>query len=313
MVAGQLDSAHDIGATSPAAAASVGRDCPACQIAEMFSVMGIFSLGFRTEGEGAAFADKRARLAVGKAIDWQALIKNAHDDAAILPPTTNITSLIFEDTPSVARNAQLLREAGVKDEDNVFVFDPARAKQLWAASGHKEGEKHSITYNEYTTQPVTKQFIAIASELKKNLNIEVEVNKATDINVYYNAIGYLGGQKHQNFPSMALYVTTVSPTNAGAINYLKPGRQLNLPEINNPRINLLADEIAKGVPLAQEKSISREVWVIEQRDEIKRLTLPAGARYIVYGPRLRNAYQQSRGGEAFHQGGHLVELIWLDR
>ncbi len=313
LIAGQVDSAHDIGATTPTAALNFGRDCPSCQIAEMFSVVGIFSMGFRTEGDGAPFTDIRARLAIAKAIDWQSLIKNVHDEAAILPPTTNIVSLIFDDTPTVARNIQTLRDAGVKDEDNLFIFDPARARQLWAASGHKEGERHSIVYNEYTTQPVTKQFIAIASELKKNLNIEVEVGKVSDINIYYTAIGYLGGQKHQNFPSMALYITTVSPTNAGAILFLKPGRQLNLAEINNPKILALADEMAKGVPLEREKAISREVWLIEQRDEIKRLTLPSGARYIAYGPRLRNAYQQSRGGEAFHQGGHLVEVIWLDR
>ncbi len=312
LITGQVDSAQAIGVDTPTGAINFGRDCPSCQIIEMFTALGVFSIGFKTEGDGAPFANPKARLAVAKAIDWASILQNVHDGAAAMIPATNVSGLIFDDLPTLPVYQKKIRDGGVKDEDNPFVFDAALAKKLWAESGHKEGEKHSIIYNEYSTL-VTRQIIAVAGELKKVLNIDVEVNKAPDINVYYSAIGFLGGQKHQNFPSMAMYFNNVLPTNAGSIASIVPPEQRNFPEFNNPRINALAAEIVRGVPLEREKAISTEVFIIEHSTDLRRLVLPSGARFITYGPRLRNAYQQSRGGEAFHQGGHLAEVIWLAR
>ncbi len=312
LITGQVDSAQSIGVDTPTGAINFGRDCPTCQIVEMFTALGVFSIGFKTEGEGAPFANPKARLAAAKAIDWNVILLGVHDGAAAIIPATNVSGLIFDELPTLSIYQQAIRAGGVKDEDNPFVFDAAIAKRLWAESGHKEGEKHSIIYNEYSPV-ITKQIIAVADQLKKNIGIDVEVNKATDINIYYSALGFLGGQKHQNFPSMIMYFNNVLPTNAGTIVDLRPGQQRNFAEFNNPRIIALGEEIGKGVPLEREKAISREVFIIEHSTDLRRLVLPSGARFITYSGRLRNAYQQSRGGEAFHQGGHIAEVIWLDR
>ena len=112
---------------------------------------------------------------------------------------------------------------------------------------------------------------------------------------------------------MAMYFNNILPTNAGSLATLTPGHQQNFAEFNNARITELAAEAGTGVSLEREKEIGREVWLIEQTSDFRRLALPNAARFITYGGDVRNMYQQSRGGECCHQGGHLLEVVWLDR
>lgn len=305
MTTGQLDSAQTVGISTPADAVNFGRQCSACQITELFNAKGIFSLGLRTEGANAPFADKRARLAIAKAIDWQTMINNIHGGAATLAPPTVVTGLLYDEPPGVAKIA----EGFANRDDNPWIFDAAKAKELWAASGHRAGEKHTLIYNEYSPT-ITNQMLAVKGDLEKNLGIEVTLNKVSDINVFYAAIGYNPGQQHQTFESMALFFNQILPNPALDLQTLTPGNQANLMEYNIPRINDLVAEASRGVTREKLAEISREVWNIEKA-EAKRFVLPTEARYVVYSGRLRNAYQQSGGGEAFHQGGHLVEVIWL--
>ncbi|MCH8284361.1 MAG: ABC transporter substrate-binding protein [Chloroflexi bacterium] len=311
MITGQVDAALTIGVSTPSSAINFGRDCQACQIVEMFSAQGIFALGWRTEGPGAPFADKNARLAIAKAIDWNQLIINVHEGAAALQPPTASAGLIFDVTATVANTAQFLRDAGVPDEENPYVFDADLAKQLWAQSGHSPGEDHEIIYNEYSAI-VTNQTIAIAGELEKNLDINVDVNKVPDIQIYYSAVGFLGGTEHQQFPSMAMYFNNVVPTTAGSLATMVGDEQRNFAEFDNADINALVEEISAGVSLAREKEIATEVFLIELRDELRRIVYPSAARFIIFGGTVRNFYNQSKGGECCHQGGNLLELIWLD-
>jgi uncharacterized protein YydD (DUF2326 family) len=152
--------------------------------------------------------------------------------------------------------------------------------------------------------------LAVKGDLEKNLGIEVTLTKVADINQFYAAIGYNPGQQHQNFESMALFFNQILANPALDLQTLTPGNQANLMEYNIARINQLAAEAARGVTLAKLSEIAKEVWTIE-KNEAKRFVLPTEARYVIYSGRLRNAYQQSVGGEAFHQGGHLTEVIWL--
>jgi peptide/nickel transport system substrate-binding protein len=305
MIGGQLDSAQTVGVTTPADAVNFGRQCTACQITELFNAKGIFSLGLKTEGANAPFDDKRARIAVAKAIDWQGIIDRIHGGAGVLAPPTVVTNLIYDTPPSVA----LIAEGFPNRDENPWIFDPAKAKELWAAAGKKPGEKHTIIYNEYSAT-ITNQMLAVKGDLEKNLGIEVTLTKVADINQFYAAIGYNPGQQHQNFESMALFFNQILANPALDLQTLTPGNQANLMEYNIARINQLAAEAARGVTLAKLSEIAKEVWTIE-KNEAKRFVLPTEARYVIYSGRLRNAYQQSVGGEAFHQGGHLTEVIWL--
>ncbi len=304
MITGQIDSALGVGIVTPADAINFGRQCTSCQIAEMFSAKSIYGLGFKTEGPNAAFVDIRSRIAIGKAIDWQNIINNVYAGAGRLVPNTAATGILYDDNPSIAK----FSEGIASDDGNPWVFNPTKAKELWIASGHKAGETINLIFNPYTGLPNT--VLAMVGDIEKNLGISIKVNQVSDINVYYAAVGFNPGQTHQNFDGLTVYNAQYRPTLALELAGMQKGNQLNFQEYDNPRIDELAAEAARGVTPERTRQIALEVWGIEKK-ELKRFPLPEAARYIVYSGRLRNAYQQNGGGEAFHLGGHIAEVVWL--
>ncbi|MBM4405393.1 MAG: ABC transporter substrate-binding protein [Chloroflexi bacterium] len=304
LITGQVDSALSIGLVTPADAVNFGRQCQSCQIVEMFSAKSIYGLGFKTDGAGAAFADIRSRIAIGKAVDWQGIINNVFTGAGRLVPNTVSTGIMYDENPALAKFA----EGFANDDENPWVFNPAKAKELWVASGRRLGETVNLIFNPYTNLPNT--VLAVVGDIEKNLGISIKVNQVSDINVYYAAVGYNPGQPHQNFDGLTVYFTQPLATAAQDLVTLTRSNAANFMEYNNARIDDLAAEAARGVTDERMRQIALEVWSLEKK-ELKRLPLPEPARYITYSGRLRNSYQQSAGGEAFHQGGHLAEVIWL--
>jgi ABC-type transport system substrate-binding protein len=312
---GALHSHQSIGVNTPSDARRFAGDCPTCQIAQVYSAQGVFGVGFKTEGAGAPFADPRARLAFAKAIDWKTLIQNRYEGAAILAPAANATAMVFDQLPTLDTYVKFLKDNGISDDENPYVFNPTLAKQLWAASGHKPGETISMLYTPLYGGTIAPDFQAIAGLVSQNLGIEVKLDPKADFPSYYSAVGYQGGQPHQQFSGLSLYFNTLYPDNAQSIfNQFTPGQQANFMEFNDPQVTALAAEIFSGVPLAREKEITKAVVLAEHKgNNFRRIVLPTPARFSTYNGAVRNMSQQSRGGECCHQGGNLVELIWLAR
>ena len=102
MITGKIDmDQQNLGVNTPSAAVNYGRLCPDCTIVESFQTWRIFSVGFKSEGEGAPFADKRARLAVAKAIDHQAMIDDVLEGAAAVLPVTGTWNTFFDEFPDL--------------------------------------------------------------------------------------------------------------------------------------------------------------------------------------------------------------------
>ena len=175
MITGQIDMHNqNLGISTPSAAVNFGRQCPDCTIVESFQPWRNFSLGFRTEGPDAPFADPKARLAIAKAVDLQGIINNVFEGAARVDPVFGAWGTFFDELPD-------LRAIGnnLPDDENPYVFDPDVAQRLWAESGHSTGEEHEIIYYQYGVAN-TNNVEAAANDLRNNLGIEVNVNRAAE-------------------------------------------------------------------------------------------------------------------------------------
>ena len=151
LITGQIDSASSIGISGPSTALNFGRQCPDCQILEYFiprntSRILIFKHRPTDRIPDAPFADRKARLAVAKAIDYEFLIDNVYEGAAIMTPISLSWSLVWDQPPS-------LEEMGLNrpDDENPFVYDADVAKQLWAEAGRSPGENHELHYFAYSS------------------------------------------------------------------------------------------------------------------------------------------------------------------
>ncbi len=304
MITGQIDMhAQNLGLSTPSAAVNFGRQCPDCTIVESFQPWRNFSVGFRTEGPDAPFADKRARLAIAKAVDLQGIIDNIFEGAAVVLPVFGAWNTFFDEIPD-------LRALGnnLPDDENPYVFDPDVAKQLWAESGHSPGEQHELIYFAYSSTNANNNE-AFANELRNNLGIEVTVNRAPDIGTYYRAIGYLA-PPHQEFPSMAQYVQgpRVSPS-AWAGNLLGAGAA-NLEDRSNPILEGLVAEWKTTTDADRIREITREFYA-EVINDFRNFGLPTPATYHVESQRTRNMYEFRLAGIQLHQGGWHIEYVWV--
>ena len=304
MITGQIDMHNrNLDLNTPSAAVNFGRQCPDCTIVESFQPWRNFSIGFRTEGPDAPFADKRARLAISKAIDLQGIIDSVFEGAAVVMPVFGAWSTFFDELPD-------LRALGnnLPDDENPYVFDPEVAQQLWADSGHSPGEQHEILYYQYSAVN-TNNVEAAANDLRQNLGIEVEVNRASDIGTYYTAIGYLV-PPHQQFPSLTLYVQgpRVSPY-VWAGNLLGAGAA-NLEDRNNPVLESLVAEWKTATDADRIREITREFYA-EVINDFRNFGLPTPAAYHVESQRTRNMYEFRLAGIQLHQGGWHIEYVWV--
>ena len=76
------------------------------------------------------------------------------------------------------------------DDENPFVYDPDRAKELWAMAGKEPGEKLTLYYHQYNATHTT-YTVALGASIAEALDIEVEVLKVPDISILYSMSGFV--------------------------------------------------------------------------------------------------------------------------
>ena len=304
MITGKIDmDQQNLGVNTPSAAVNYGRLCPDCTIVESFQTWRLFSVGFKTEGEDAPFADPKARLAVAKAIDHEAMIDNVLEGAGAILPVTGAWNTFFDEFPD-------LRAMGnnLPDAENPYVFDPETARGLWAEADPNPGEGHEIIYWPYVPL-VTVAAEVIAAQLTANLGVRVEAKKATDIGTYYSAIGLLGPPR-QRFPSMAIYIQlpTVAPAAWAASFVFGPP---NLEDRKNPVLERLALQWLQETDPAKVREIARQ-WYAEIINDFRSVATAMPAVYHIQSKRTRNMYEFRLAGLQLHQGGWHIEYVWVD-
>ena len=305
MITGKIDmDMQNLGVNTPSAAVNYGRLCPDCTIVESFQTWRIFSVGFKSEGEGAPFADERSRMAIAKAIDHQGIIDTVFEGAAAVLPVTGTWNTFFDEFPD-------LRAMGnnLPDDENPYVFDAEAARSLWEEADPNPGDKHEIIYWPYVPL-ITVLAEVIASHLSANLGIEVEATRATDVGSYYTAIGLLGPPRQQ-FDSMAMFIQlpTVSPGAWAASFVLGPP---NLEDRKNPLLIQLALQWVQEADPTKVKEIARQ-WYAEIINDFRSVGTAIPAVYHIQSKRTRNMYEYRLAGLQLHQGGWHIEYVWVDQ
>lgn len=310
LITGQIHSASSIGISSPSTAVNFGRQCPDCQILEYFlprntSRILIFKHRPTDRIPDAPFADRRARLAVAKSIDYQFLINNVYEGAAIMTPISIGWALLWEQPPSI-------QEMGLDlpDDENPFVYDPDVAKRLWAESGHSPGETHELVYYAYSAaQAVYTE--ALAQSISETLEITIETLRASDIGIYYEKFGYINAEDLQNFTGFVTVTNNEAVHNALTPRKIRSFDEENTAGFESPAMDELATEWLLGPTPEREAVMAREYYT-EVLKEMRWMPGPTEASYDAQSGLIRNSYQQLVGGRAYHHCAHCAEIVWID-
>ena len=310
LITGQVHSTAGVGISGPSTALNFGRQCPDCQILEYFvprntSRIIIFKHRSTDRVPDAPFADRRARLAVAKAIDYEFLINNVYEGAAIMTPVSLSWSLVWDQPPS-------LQEMGLNrpDDENPFVYDPDVAKRLWAEAGRSPGETHSMHYFAYSpAQAVYNE--SLAQSISEALDITVETFRATDIGVYYEKFGYINPEDLQNFTGFVTVTNNEAVHNALIPRKLRSFDEENTAGFESPVMDEIAAEWLLGPTPERERELAAAYYE-EILNEMKWMPAPTEASYDSQNGILRNSYQQTVGGRAYHHCAHCAEIVWLD-
>ena len=309
-ITGQIDNGLSVGVSGPSSAITFGRSCPQCQVIEYFLSSNTSRiLGFKhlpTESfPDPYFGDRNARLAIAKSIDYESLGENIYEGAWIMTPVAMPWGLGW-DTPPTLRQMGL----DLPDDENPFIYDPDQAKELWAMAGKKAGEKITLYYHQYSA-PDTTYHVALGASIAESLDIEVEVLKVPDISILYSMSGFVNPEDIQNHEFLISHTRALGAHNAFVPLANRSFAPQNYMGFNNPRMDELATEWALAPEFEREKEIATEYYA-ETVKELIYMPAITQASYDVQGARVRNSYQQLAGGRAFHQGGQLAEIIWLD-
>ena len=310
MITGVVDLSLGVGISGPASAVNFTRQCPTCQVIEYFlpantSRILQFKVKPTDRFPNPAFADRRARLAIAKAIDYQGMIDNVFEGAAVMTPVEMPWGLLWDSLPT-------LRQMGndLPDDENPFVYDPEVAKRLWAESGHSPGEKMKIIYHEYNATH-TIYTVTLADSISKALDIDVEAEKVSGIPVLYTATGFTDPNNIQNYEHFVTITRGTGANNAEVPRSMQSFDEENMSAYDNPKIDAIAAEWIQNPTLERERELARALYT-EVINDLHRMPAVTEANYEAMSGRVRNMYQQLRGGRCCHQGAELLEIIWLD-
>ncbi len=311
-ITGQVDNALGVGVSGPSSALTFGRNCPNCQILEYFlSANTSRILGFKHTATDRYpdpyFGDRNARLAVAKAIDYKGIGDNLFEGAWVMTPVGLAWGLMWDQAA-----APSLKQMGLDlpDDENPFIYDPEKAKELWAQAGKSPGEKIQLMYHEYSATHTT-YTVALGASIAEALDIEVDVFKVPDISILYTATGFVDPANQQNHEHLVTHTRSAGSHNGVVPRTFMSNSVDNTFGFNNPKLDEIGAEWQGAPSPEREKELARALYTEVVQDLIMMPALTE-ASYDVQSGRVRNSYQQLRGGRAFHQGGHLAEIIWFD-
>ena len=132
-----------------------------------------------------------------------------------------------------------------------------------------------------------------------------------DISILYSMTGFVNPVDIQNHEFLVTHTRATGAHRAFVPLKNKSDDLQNYFGFNNARMDEIADEWALAPEFEREKELMQEYYA-ETIKELIYMPAITEASYDVQSARVRNSYQQLSGGRAFHQGGQLTEIIWLD-
>jgi peptide/nickel transport system substrate-binding protein len=239
------------------------------------------------------FHDIKVRQALSMAIDREALIEDYYEGNATLfafpwPPATTYSAFY---TP-LEEQSQFVQD--------LFTYNPERAKQLLSEAGYPDGFKTSIIC--ISSQA---DFLSIIKEYFAAINVELDINvvelgvmTSMDRGRTYPEMIFKGLVQDYQFPWRMLFLRIESPDNVALVDdpyFRAPYEDMcRLVGIDDARINTLLKDVGK-----KSLELAWAVW------------LPGVDIYTFWWPWLQNFYASGWGG--YYTPDDWTMYCWIDK
>ena len=238
------------------------------------------------------FNDLRVRRAVSMAIDRQKQVDTVFEGHGIVG--WGLPYIYYQDTrPTTAQLGPY------------WQYRPAEARKLMAEAGYANGLETTLFYYEYFPQ-MTSQVQLVQQDLKKNLNVNVRINKL-DYTTYYGR--YVEGK----WDGMAWGFQSGHAVGLDerAYAYMHSKSTKNFFRVNDPVIDELTVKLRQTPDREQQRTTARKI-VEREHDQVLRMWMPFGTPFVLSQPFLRNVAGGVLRGTIGY-GSLTIARLWIDR
>jgi peptide/nickel transport system substrate-binding protein len=238
------------------------------------------------------YNDVRVRRAISMAIDRQKQVDTVFEGHGI--PGWGLPYIYYQD------KAPTLKELGPW-----WQYRPDEAKKLMAEAGHGKGFETTIFYYEYFPQ-MTSQVQLVQADLKKNLNIDIKIQKL-DYTTYYGR--YVDG-KWEGM-SWGFQSGHAIGLDERAYQYMHSKSPKNFFRVNDPVIDQLTTKVRQTADKAEQRNLAKKI-VEREFDQALRLWMPYDNGFLVFQPHMRNAAAAAlRRSDGY--GSPTLARTWMDK
>ena len=238
------------------------------------------------------YNDIRVRRAISMAIDRQKQVETVFEGHGI--PGWGVPYMYYQD------KAPTLKELGPW-----WQYRPAEAKKLMTEAGHGAGFETTLFYFEYWPQ-MTSQVQLVQQDLKKNLNINIKIQKL-DYTTYYGR--YV--ENKWDGMSWGFQSGHAIGLDERTYMYMHSKSTKNFFRVNDPVIDELTLKLRQTPDRNDQRAITKKI-VDRELDQVLRIWMPYDGGYFLYQPHLRNmsalALRRTDG-----YGSPTTARLWLDK
>jgi len=238
------------------------------------------------------FNDVRVRRALSMAIDRQKQVDTVFEGHGILG--WGVPYIYYQDTQPTA-----------KDLGPYWQYRPAEAKKLLAEAGYPNGFETTLFYYEYFPQ-MTSQVQLVQQDLKRNLNIDVNISKL-DYTTYYGR--YVEGK----WDGMAWGFQSGHAVGLDERTYvfMHSKSTKNFFRVNDPIVDELTVKLRQTADRAEQRATARRIEDREH-DQVLRMWMPYGTIFLLFQPYLRNVAGGVLRGTVGY-GSPTIARVWIDK
>jgi len=238
------------------------------------------------------YNDVRVRRAISMAIDRQKQVDTIYEGHGI--PGWGVPYIYYQD------KAPTLKELGPWVQ-----YRPDEAKKLMAEAGHTKGLETTLFYYEYFPQ-MTSQVQLVQQELKKNLNIDIKIQKL-DYTTYYGR--YVDGKwEGMCWGFQSGHAVGVDER---TYQYMHSKSTKNFFRVNDPQIDELTTKLRRTPDRAEQRAITKKI-VDREFDQVLRMWMPYDNGFLVFQPHMRNvAAGALRRTDGY--GSPTLARAWMDK
>ena len=238
------------------------------------------------------YNDVRVRRAISMAIDRPKQLATVFEGSGILG--WGVPWIYYADKAPTA-----------KDLGPYWEYNPAAAKKLMAEAGHAKGFATTLFYYEYFPQ-MTSQVQLVQQDLKKNLNIDIQISKL-DYTTYYGR--YVEGK--WDGMSWGFQSGHAIGLDERTYHYMHSKSTKNFFRVNDSVIDELTTKLHQTPTVSEQRAIAKRI-VDRELDQVLRMWMPYSNGFMVFQPHVRNfASAALRRTDGY--GASTIARVWMEK